>query len=210
MPQIKNIELAQREMFTPAEELLTRYDAARVGHLLRLRDMYNWMLANPSERDRKFIDLFMGKYGIGQSQAYSDLALIKQLIPALAPASREFYRKQVSEMLLETYNMAKARKDTKAMAMAAKELGKVNRVDLEDEKVLPYDDIVIQPFTPSSDPTIIGLKVIPNLEEVKARLRKQMAMDNPDIEDIEYEPADLEEESLFPEVQEENGKDLLQ
>lgn len=210
MAQIKNIELAQREMFTPAEELLQRYDAARVDHLLRLRDMYNWMLSNPSERDRKFIDTFTGKYGIGQSQAYSDLALIKQLIPALAPASRDFYRKQVSEMLLETYNMAKARKDTKAMAMAAKELGKVNRVDLEDEKALPYDDIVIQPFTPSSDPTIIGLKVIPNLEEVKARLRKQMAIDNPDIEDIEFEPADLEEESLFPEEQEEHGKDILQ
>ena len=210
MPQIKNIELAQREMFTPAEELLQRYDAARVDHLLRLRDMYNWMLSNPSERDRKFIDAFTGKYGICETAAYSDLALIKQLIPALAPASREFYRKQVSEMLLETYNMAKARKDTKAMAMAAKELGKVNRVDLEDEKALPYDDIVIQPFTPSSDPTIIGLKVIPNLEEVKARLRKQMAIDNPDIEDIEFEPADLEEESLFPEEKEENGKDILQ
>ena len=210
MPQVKNIELAQREMFTPAEELLQRYDAARVDHLLRLRDMYNWMLSNPSERDRKFIDVFTGKYGICETAAYSDLALIKQLIPALAPASREFYRKQVSEMLLETYNMAKARKDTKAMAMAAKELGKVNRVDLEDEKALPYDDIVIQPFTPSSDPTIIGLKVIPNLEEVKARLRKQMAIDNPDIEDIEFEPADLEEESLFPEEKEENGKDILQ
>ena len=210
MPQVKNIELAQREMFTPAEELLQRYDAARVDHLLRLRDMYNWMLSNPSERDRKFIDVFTGKYGICETAAYSDLALIKQLIPALAPASREFYRKQVSEMLLETYNMAKARKDTKAMAMAAKELGKVNRVDLEDEKALPYDDIVIQPFTPSSDPTIIGLKVIPNLEEVKARLRKQMAIDNPDIEDIEFEPADLEEESLFPEEQEEHGKDILQ
>ena len=208
MPQVKNIELAQREMFTPAEELLQRYDAARVDHLLRLRDMYNWMLSNPSERDRKFIDVFKGKYGLCETAAYSDLALIKQLIPALAPASREFYRKQVSEMLLETYNMAKARKDTKAMAMAAKELGKVNRVDLEDEKALPYDDIVIQPFTPSSDPTIIGLKVIPNLEEVKARLRKQMAVDNPDIEDIEFEPADLEEESLFPE--ETNGKDILQ
>ena len=210
MPQVKNIELAQREMFTPAEELLQRYDAARVDHLLRLRDMYNWMLSNPSERDRKFIDVFTGKYGICETAAYSDLALIKQLIPALAPASREFYRKQVSEMLLETYNMAKARKDTKAMAMAAKELGKVNRVDMEDEKALPYDDIVIQPFTPSSDPTIIGLKVIPNLEEVKARLRKQMAIDNPDIEDIEFEPAYLEEESLFPSEQEENGKDIFQ
>lgn len=210
MPQIKNIELAQREMFTPAEELRERYDAVRVNHLLRLRDMYNWMLSNPSERDRKFIDVFTGRYGISETAAYSDLALIKQLIPALAPASREFYRKQVSEMLLDTYNMAKSRKDVKAMAMAAKELGRVNRVDMEDEKVLPYDDIVIQPFTPSSDPTIIGLKVIPNLEEVKARLRKQMAVDNPDIEDIEYEPADLEEESLFPEVQEDNGKDILQ
>lgn len=210
MPQIKNIELAQREMFTPAEELQERYDAVRVNHLLRLRDMYNWMLSNPSERDRKFIDVFIGRYGISETAAYSDLALIKQLIPALAPASREFYRKQVSEMLLDTYNMAKSRKDVKAMAMAAKELGRVNRVDMEDEKVLPYDDIVIQPFTPSSDPTIIGLKVIPNLEEVKARLRKQMAIDNPDIEDIEYEPADLEEESLFPEVQEDNGKDILQ
>lgn len=198
MAQIKNIELAQREMFTPREELLQRYDEARVAHLMRIREMYNWMIANPSERDRKFIDIFTGKFNLSQSAAYADLALVKQLVPALAPASREFYRKQVSEMLLETYNMAKARKDTKAMAMAAKELGKVNRVDLEDEKILPYEQIVIQPFTPSSDPTIIGLKIIPNVDEVKARLKKQMSMDNPDIEDVDFEEADLEEDTLFP------------
>lgn len=202
MAQIKNIELAQREMFTPREELLQRYDEARVAHLMRIREMYNWMIANPSERDRKFIDIFTGKFNLSQSAAYADLALVKQLVPALAPASREFYRKQVSEMLLETYNMAKARKDTKAMAMAAKELGKVNRVDLEDEKVLPYEQIVIQPFTPSSDPTIIGLKIIPNVDEVKARLKKQMSMDNPDIEDVDFEEADLEEDTLFPEAPE--------
>jgi hypothetical protein len=202
MAQIKNIELAQREMFTPREELLQRYDEARVAHLMRIREMYNWMIANPSERDRKFIDIFTGKFNLSQSAAYADLALVKQLVPALAPASREFYRKQVSEMLLETYNMAKARKDTKAMAMAAKELGKVNRVDLEDEKILPYEQIVIQPFTPSSDPTIIGLKVIPNVDEVKARLKKQMSMDNPDIEDVDFEEADLEEDTLFPEAPE--------
>lgn len=202
MAQIKNIELAQREMFTPREELLQRYDEARVAHLMRIREMYNWMIANPSERDRKFIDIFTGKFNLSQSAAYADLALVKQLVPALAPASREFYRKQVSEMLLETYNMAKARKDTKAMAMAAKELGKVNRVDLEDEKILPYEQIVIQPFTPSSDPTIIGLKIIPNVDEVKARLKKQMSMDNPDIEDVDFEEADLEEDTLFPEAPE--------
>ena len=137
--------------------------------------------------------------------AYADLALVKQLLPALAPASREFHRKQVSEMLLETYNMAKARKDVKAMALAAKELGKVNRVDLDDEKELPYELIVVQPFSPSLDPTLIGLKRIDNLEEVKARLRKQLAADNPDIEDVDYELADLEEESLFPDTEDETS-----
>ena len=86
-----------------------------------------------------------------------------------------------------------------------KELGKVNRVDLDDEKELPYELIVVQPFSPSLDPTLIGLKRIDNLEEVKARLRKQLAADNPDIEDIDYELADLEEESLFPDTEDETS-----
>lgn len=205
MAQIKTIDLARQEMFTPREELEKRFSPERVEHLIRLRDMYNFFLNDPAGRDRNFVDKFRAKYNISQSMAYADLALVKQLLPALAPASREFHRKQVSEMLLETYNMAKSRKDVKAMALAAKELGKVNRVDLDDEKELPYELIVVQPFSPSLDPTLIGLKRIDNLEEVKARLRKQLAADNPDIEDIDYELADLEEESLFPDTEDETS-----
>lgn len=205
MAQIKTIDLARQEMFTPREELEKRFSPDRVEHLIRLRDMYNFFLNDPAGRDRNFVDKFRAKYNISQSMAYADLALVKQLLPALAPASREFHRKQVSEMLLETYNMAKARKDVKAMALAAKELGKVNRVDLDDEKELPYELIVVQPFSPSLDPTLIGLKRIDNLEEVKARLRKQLAADNPDIEDVDYELADLEEESLFPDTEDETS-----
>ena len=205
MAQIKTIDLARQEMFTPREELEKRFSPERVEHLIRLRDMYNFFLNDPAGRARNFVDKFRAKYNISQSMAYADLALVKQLLPALAPASREFHRKQVSEMLLETYNMAKARKDVKAMALAAKELGKVNRVDLDDENELPYELIVVQPFSPSLDPTLIGLKRIDNLEEVKARLRKQLAADNPDIEDIDYELADLEEESLFPDTEDETS-----
>lgn len=201
MAQVKTIDLARTEMFTEEVELRAKYSPERVEHLLRLRDMYNWVLANPAVRDRKFIDRFASVYPISKSALYADLALIKQLLPALLPANRDWYRKQVSDMLLDTYEMAKARKDTKTMERAATSLGKINRVDLEDEKEMPFDMIVIQPFTPSTDPTLLGLKVIPNLEEVKARLRKQMAIDNPGIEDIEYEPADLEEETLFPGVE---------
>lgn len=204
MAQVKNIELARKEMFTPESELLERYDEARVAHLVRLRDMYNWFLANPSEQDRKFVQVFMGRYGLCQSKAYADLALIKELVPMLSDASRDFHRARISDMLLEAYNMAKRRKDTKAMIMAAKELARVNRVDLEDEKELPFDMIVIQPFTPSFDPTLVGIKPIPNVDEVKARLKRTLAQEIPDIEDVDYEAADLEEEALFPDTGNQN------
>ncbi len=198
MAQIKTLDLARQEMFTPVEELEQRYTQDRVQHLVRLRDMYNWFLNNPSGRDRAFVAQFQSRYSLSQSAVYADLALVKQLLPLLTPATREFWRTRVSDMLLETYNMAKSRKDTKAMAMAAKELGRVNRVDTDDEKEFPFEMIVIQPFTPSFDPTIIGCKPIPNVDQVKASLRKKMAADIPDIEDVDYEPADLEEETLFP------------
>jgi len=199
MAQLKTLDLARQEMFTPVEELEGRYAPERVQHLVRLRDMYNWFLNDPSGRDRAFVAAFQAKYSLSASAVYSDLAVVKQLMPLLTPATREFWRTRVSDMLLETYNMAKSRKDTKAMAMAAKELGRVNRVELDDEKELPFDLIVIQPFTPSFDPTIIGCKPIPNVDEVKAQLRKKLASDIPDLEDVDYEPADLEEETLFPE-----------
>lgn len=198
MAQVKTIDLCRDEMFTPVDELQGRYAPERVEHLLRIRDMYNWFLNNPSGRDRQFVAQFAAKYKVAESKIYADLALVKQLMPMLTPASREFWRTRVSDMLLETYNMAKSRKDTKAMAMAAKELGKVNRVEMDDEKEFPFDLIVLQPFTPSSDPTLVGVKPIPNVEEVRARLKKTLIADIPDIEDVEYEAADLEEETLFP------------
>ena len=60
--------------------------------------------------------------------------------------------------------------------------------------------IVIQPFTPSFDPTLVGIKPIPNVDEVKARLKRTLAQEIPDIEDVDFEPADLEEEALFPDT----------
>ena len=198
MAQITTVELAKKEMFTSADELRQKYPEERVRHLVRLRAMYDWMLANPAVRDRVFIDHFKAAYGLSVSCLYADLALTKELLPALNAASREFHRHRVSDMLLESYNMAKARKDVKSMVAAAAQYGKLNRVDLEDEKKLPFDLIVYQPFTPTFDPTVLGIKPIPNADEVKAQLKKRLAADIPDIEDVEYEPADLEEETLFP------------
>ena len=119
MPQIKNIDICKRDLFTAEEELVKRYDEQRVKHIIRLRAMYEWMLQNPDKKDRQFIDQFRVQEGLSISCLYADLALIKQLLPLLSQATKDFHRYRFNEMILETYQMAKSRKDTKTMEKAA-------------------------------------------------------------------------------------------
>ena len=197
MPLPAIIDVASHDLFTPEAELRTKYGAAQLAHVLRLRDMYHRYLSNPDAHDRQFIDECRSRYQLSKSQSYEDLALIKRLLPALSTASRDFHRWKANEMLLETYRMAKVRKDTKTMEKAASSYAKYNRVDLEDEQAVPYDDIVVQPFTATSDPTVLGLVPIPNLQKRIDALLKELSGESRDIEDITYEEADLEEDELF-------------
>ena len=149
-------------------------------------------------KDRQFITQEKDRFGISTTQAYADLAVIKMLLPLLSSASRDFHRYRANEMLLETYRMAKARKDTKTMERAASSYAKYNRVDLEDEQALPYDMIVVQPFTATSDPTVLGIKPIPNLQQRIDKMLQKYRAETIDIEDIDYEEPDLEENIYFP------------
>ena len=112
--------------------------------------------------------------------------------------SRDFHRVRYNEMILETYAMAKARKDTKTMERAASSYAKYNRVDLEDEMAVPYDEIVPQPFCATLDVTVLGLPAIPNVYEHIATLTQELSRDFADITDVDFEEVDLEEEKIFP------------
>ena len=192
------LELCRTDLFTQEDELRNTYPQLLVDKVLRVRDMYNWCIANPDAKDRQFVEQELSRYDISKVVAYSDLAIVKTLLPTLATASRDFHRWRYNEMILETYQMAKKRKDTKTMEKAASSYAKYNRIDLEDEQAVPYEMIVVQPFTATSDPTVLGIKPIPNInDKIKAMLNKYRA-ETIDIEDITFEEADLEEESLFP------------
>ncbi len=192
------LELCRSDLFTKEDELRQAYPQLLVDKVLRVRDMYNWCIANPDAKDRQFVEQELSRYDISKVVAYSDLAIVKALLPTLATASRDFHRWRYNEMILETYQMAKKRKDTKTMEKAASSYAKYNRIDLEDEQAVPYEMIVVQPFTATSDPTVLGIKPIPNInDKIKAMLNKYRA-ETIDIEDITFEEADLEEESLFP------------
>lgn len=192
------LELCRSDLFTKEDELRNTYPQLLVDKVLRVRDMYNWCIANPDAKDRQFVEQELSRYDISKVVAYSDLAIVKTLLPTLATASRDFHRWRYNEMILETYQMAKKRKDTKTMEKAASSYAKYNRIDLEDEQAMPYEMIVVQPFTATSDPTVLGIKPIPNInDKIKAMLNKYRA-ETIDIEDITYEEADLEESTLFP------------
>ena len=198
MGTLNTIDVCRVDLFTAKEELEQRYPAVTVVHVLRVREEYNWFISNPDAKDRQFIEFAVSRFGIVKSQAYSDLALIKALLPNLAQASRDFHRYRFNEMILETYQMAKKRKDTKTMEKAASSYAKFNRVDLEDEQAIPYDKIVIQPFTATDDPRVLGIEPLPNLKERIRKMQEKYRRESMDIEDVSFEEADLEEQELFP------------
>lgn len=83
------------------------------------------------------------------------------------------------------------------MERAATSYGKLNRVDLEDEQAMPFDLIVVQPFTATQDPSVLGIKPIPNIDEKISRMIEKYRAETIDIDDVEYEEADLEEGDLW-------------
>ena len=198
MPLPSALDACKVDLFSSDEDLRQKYPVAFAERVMRIRDMYNYWLANPSMKDRQLRDQIMSRYDVSQSCAYSDISIIHQLAPLVQQNSRDFHRVRYNEMILETYAMAKARKDTKTMERAATSYAKYNRVDLEDEMAMPYDEIVVQPFCATLDVTVLGLPAIPDVYSHIDKLTKELSRDFADISDVDYEEVDLEEDKIFP------------
>ena len=84
------------------------------------------------------------------------------------------------------------------MERAATAYGKLNRVDLEDELAIPLDQILVQPFTATDDPRVLGIEPIPNIQSKIDAMIEKYRRETIDIEDVEFEEVDLEFDSLFP------------
>jgi len=194
------VDIVKRDLFTKEEELQKRYNERQVQHVIRVRDMYQYMVANPSTSDKEFVTRIMAAYGIEKSQAYRDLTVVKALLPLIGQCSREFHRWRFNEMIMQTFRMAEKRKDVKTMEKALSSYAKYNRIELEEEVDLPFELIVVQPFVATSDPTVLGIKPIPNLRDKISGLIKKYSSEIADIEDIDYEDADTEEARLFPKM----------
>lgn len=195
-------DIVQVDLFTSEEVLREKYPDVSVERVLRLRAMYNWFISNPESKDKEFVDECLSRYGVSKTLAYDDLRIIKSVLPHITQASRDYHRWKYNEMILETYQMAKKRKDTKTMERAATSYAKFNNVNVEDEQSVPYDLIVVQPFTATQDPSVLGIKPIPNIEKKISDLIAKYRGESMDIDDIEYEEPDIMDWDSFKEIDE--------
>jgi hypothetical protein len=198
-------EICSSDLFTDVERLNQAYPTYMVEKVLRVRQMYLWLIANPSAKDAKFVEEDVDRNNVTRMTAYDDLWIVKKLLPKLNEASKEFHRWRFVEMILESYKMARDRKDTRTMEKAASSYAKYTGIDKEEEKTLPLSLILVQPFTATSDPSGLGIKPIPNLQEKIDSLLQKYRKETIDIDDIDFEEADLEENILFLNDQSDDG-----
>lgn len=188
---IKTIDICKVDLFTDKDVLLTRYDAARVDRLMRLREMYVWAVEYPSKPEREFIRHFAQRFPLSTAQLYNDLSLVKTLVPLFAEKNKDYYRWKVSQVLETVIEKAERDGDLKTMERAASSLARVNRVEEPDPETVPYEDIVPAPFVLSADPRDAGLTPMKNKEERLRKLYRDLRLARPDIEDIDCEEADV-------------------
>lgn len=181
------IEVCKANLFTKEDELRNLYPQTLVDKVLRVREMYNWFISNPDGTDREFEAELLQRHAVSKVTAYSDLVIVKSLLPMLGSASRDFHRWRTNEMLIATYKMAEKRKDNKTMERAATAYGKLNRVDLEDEQAIPLDQIIVQPFMATDDPRVLGIEPIPNIADKISAMIEKYRKETIDIEDVEFE-----------------------
>lgn len=158
--------------------------------LCRYRALFTLSLERPSIPDIELRDFLMNEFGIGQTQAYRDIANIRTLLGNVQNAGKEWVRYMVNETMKKAIEDAKSMgaKGIKLMIMAADKLGKYNRLDKDDSIEIPWEEILPQTIEPTTDPTVLGIKPLENKEKA-IRDMYEKYRDEIEIEDIDYEPA---------------------
>lgn len=154
--------------------------------------MYLWFIEQPHAKDAQFVSEVCDRFKVSRPTAYSDLAVIKVLLPELSKTARAFHRWRALDMILETYNTAKIKGDTRTMEKAASDYAKYTRID-DDSEEIDLSDIQPQPFVPTMDPRVLGIEPIPDLKERKQALLEKYTREIADVKDISYEEIDLED-----------------
>ena len=194
MARASKTDLCQLHLFESVTDLrasnLTENDIAAI---LRIREAYTYWRDFPAKREKEIRDHIMASHGVDKSCAYDDIKVIKFLLGNFEQASKDWHRWRFIQRNENTYQKAEKLNQAMAMARADADYAKYMKLDKEDDDNIDWDTIRVQPFTPTSDPTVIGLKPVKNLNEKIKQLKEKY------FSEIEAVDVDFLEESFDPE-----------
>lgn len=156
--------------------------------LLRIRSAYTLMQEYPSKADREIIQHIQNMSGVERSAAYEDLRIIKDLLGSINRQSKDWHRFKFNNQIQKAYDRADLKNDPDSMVKAMATYAKFNQLDKEDAERIPWEDLIPQTFEPTEDPTVLGIKPIPNIREKIANMKKKYMNE---IEDVTYDEIDI-------------------
>ena len=189
MAKRKTYDICVQHLYDDVDKL-THLSPQHLDKLLRIRSGYTLMNEFPSKKDREIVQHIQNLFKIERSAAYDDLRIIKDLLGSTNKQSKDYRRYQVNCWLEESVNIARVKNNEESIIKASAVSGKVNQLDKEDSERIPWEEVIPQLFQPTEDPSVLGIKPIPNIREKIAAMKKKY-MEN--IEDVTYEDIDIRE-----------------
>lgn len=167
----KLVERTQRYLLASVEEMQAAKLPENVQQrMLRLRELYAYWLQNPRLADSDIVHELRERHGVGVTQAYEDVRLIKICLGNLNRLTKDYDRWLFRQRCEEGWQMAREADDPKAFASVTATYLKGTLLDKEDNIGPDYSLIVPQTFTISADPSVAGFKVVPGILEKAKRL----------------------------------------
>jgi hypothetical protein len=146
----------------------------------RYMSLFHLMLERPEMKDIDLVNFLMNEFKISRSIAFYDVSNVKVIFGNVKKTAKEWDRYVVTEMLKESYNKAKEEwdkskdaKHLKNMVYAADKLGRYTKLDQEEGRDIPFDEIVPLDIEPTGDVSVLGLKPMQDLAAKQRKLREK-------------------------------------
>lgn len=161
--------------------------------LHRIRGLYAFWLQYPNKSTKDIVQQDIDLFKISQSKAYEDVRLVQKLLGDIQAMTKDFARWRFNQMNERHVLMAERDCDHRAIALLEKNFIKANQLDKEDTPDMAFDQIVPLQIEPTDDPTVLGIRRIPDL---RGMIRKMIAKySKSDIEDAQYVEIEQDDQS---------------
>ena len=169
--EITTAEKIERNLFSdPGQQLILTPKEQEIQS--RYKAIFTLWLNKPEMRESEIVKWVKKSYNLGDTSALRDVTNVKLILGNVRNASKEWQRYMVIDMLKRAFEIAKAQKDPKAMAIAADKLGKYTKLDQDEGEPMPWDQIIPPTFEPTGNIEVLDASLVDSdIEEKRAKLR---------------------------------------